>query len=426
MAVKIGFIRNARSEKMVYSPIQGTLRSLILLSIVAVLISGCSFAPIVSHQSIAYNKSYDTEFNEQMLLNIVRASTGRPLRFTRLASVTQAIKAQANLSGSESFSLQNTTGIPGRAVLGQALELSGAMISGSGNVSTGPTFNVNPIETQDFYKGILNQVNVDVFKLFFESQLPQSIVSALLIDRIDIKVDDGRRCSIRNDPRVLEDQADFEVLIADLISRAPSIRKIPNERKVIARNIPISDISLVGIAKLEEAGLNIKFNDANNTLSVRNKASFRYEVYLERGNRVLASIEGSDAIEGQITPASTCRQRGIKVDLDSPRQKISDVKLRSVDGVFHYLGKVIQSQLSDPPNIATAQEGISNARVPILLVEINSSDGSQVKVGYRGSIYSIPDQESYSMTSLALLSQLFYLNLAAETLQPSSTVLIAN
>jgi hypothetical protein len=103
-------------------------------------VSGCAVVDQYSGRATVYNAEAEEAHNQGLLLNIVRASLRHPRQFTIVQKITGTAQAQGSLNLAFPFG-SNASSTPGTAIL-------------NGGASGGPSFDVAPLETSDFYEGL--------------------------------------------------------------------------------------------------------------------------------------------------------------------------------------------------------------------------------------------------------------------------------
>ena len=174
----------------------------------ATAIAGCS-SDKLAVQAVGYNLASEQVHNNQMLLNIVRASQRRPLEFTTLQSITGSGSSDAQIA-LELPLAQN--GDEQATILRPQLARSGR-----------PTFSISVLDTQEFYQGILRPLTLQVFDFYMKRGLSRRLLFDLFFSGISVTVTaEGDRnrfgADFAND--VSDDQAfdDYQTLIEALLS----------------------------------------------------------------------------------------------------------------------------------------------------------------------------------------------------------------
>ncbi len=151
----------------------------------SLLLGGCvSYGRVVSHDAIQFNKAYERYSNEEILLNIIRGSKNRPMKFTTLSQVQGSLTV--SVGSNSMFSLGPETA-------------GGRSISPTLTVSKNPSFTLaNQNRDQAFMNGILTAIPATTLRYFISQGWKEPLLFNLLFDRIEIKVDEVAVCTFTN------------------------------------------------------------------------------------------------------------------------------------------------------------------------------------------------------------------------------------
>ncbi|HMG78484.1 MAG TPA: hypothetical protein VK591_07365 [Xanthobacteraceae bacterium] len=153
------------------------------------LVVGCEMLePQLSPRTYKVNESSDAVLNNAILLNIVRAGYSEPLNFITIAKYT----AGDQLTGGAAigpFNFATLFSKPSTSTYGPA------SISNQVNNS----FDLNTMDTQQFYQGMLQPLDPIALELWFRQGLPRALVFYLLLDSIRLSASDGVY-EYKNDP----------------------------------------------------------------------------------------------------------------------------------------------------------------------------------------------------------------------------------
>jgi hypothetical protein len=156
------------------------------------LAAGCELLdPSLAPRTYSVNQSSDVVLNNAVLLNIVRAGYSEPLNFISIAKYT----AGDQLTGTGAvgpFSIAALSTHPSRTY---------GPVSLSGQLSN--SFDLNTMDNQEFYQGMLQPLDPIALELWFRQGLPRALVFYVLLDSIRISSSDGVY-EYKNDP--LDDQ----------------------------------------------------------------------------------------------------------------------------------------------------------------------------------------------------------------------------
>ena len=117
-------------------------RASFFLPAIAVGLTSCAIVDQYSSHAVAYNIEAEQAQEQQLVLNIVRASLRRPMQFTSVTTITGSQSASATAGLTAPFGSHSTANTG----------TFGASVSG------GPTFTVPVLDTQDFYRGMLQGI----------------------------------------------------------------------------------------------------------------------------------------------------------------------------------------------------------------------------------------------------------------------------
>jgi hypothetical protein len=149
----------------------------ILMLAAALGLAGCAIVDEYSGRAVAYNIEAEQAQDQQLLLNLVRASLRRPMQFTSVSSIT----GQQSVSGTASVTVPFSNVMTKSGVFG-------------GSVSGGPTFTVPVLDTQEFYRGILQGIPAELIDLLIHSGYSSELVFNLLIEKIEMTKVDDKEC----------------------------------------------------------------------------------------------------------------------------------------------------------------------------------------------------------------------------------------
>lgn len=165
------------------------MRILTSLAVAGVLLSGCAFQKQVHNIAIDYNEAVASTSNELTFLNIVRAREQHPLHFTTISamrggvSMTLGSELGIGIKGEALTSDFDRDGVLTGTQTGRGVETPTPKVSGS--FTTGPSFDVGILNTQDFQRGILSPVPAKVVGHFLEQGWPPEYLTALFVERVE-------------------------------------------------------------------------------------------------------------------------------------------------------------------------------------------------------------------------------------------------
>jgi hypothetical protein len=145
----------------------------VVVVVAACLLAGCSLAGMIQSGSVDYNETYEQVTNIGLVTNILRARDFAPLNFSTLSDIRTGVTASGQIS--ESFPFGPLKGTMTRASEGTGLSLA-----------INPSFEIAPIDTQDFTRGILTPIDPMLIKYYFDRQVSQKLLMYLLFTQISV------------------------------------------------------------------------------------------------------------------------------------------------------------------------------------------------------------------------------------------------
>ena len=417
------------------------MRKFCLLGMAAVVavLSGCGATNSTTFRSMsaAYREVVEAYSNDNILINVVRASQKMPVSFLDIPSImgTGNVSANAGVTATaNSISTMSNTLTPNVGL----------------TVSGGYTFTQSSLDNATFMKPFLSAIQPEIVGYLSANQAaPRSVLYSLVIDSIDVVTDKKDViASFVNDPSK-EDYLSFQrvlyVLVAAGLSVEPTFMKVPQSpvmdeatmrasmgmfTAALASGITVDEIATPGRPKRYQlVRLLPQFRMCLN----------RTDGQILFGDSLAASMYCTQTFKAR-APSRTATELGkLLSGLGSQTYKdlSISIKLRSTRNVFDFLGQVVSMQDSEKPTIVKifnpeALEAKPNSTVedfppvPLFIVHKNQRLANTLTaLEYRGATYSIPDDSnSFSKEVMVLLSQLLTLNKIAGSIPPSPSVLV--
>ena len=417
------------------------MRKFCLLGMAAVVavLSGCGSTNSTTFRSMsaAYREVVEAYSNDNILINVVRASQKMPVSFLDIPSImgTGNVSANAGVTATaNSISTMSNTLTPNVGL----------------TVSGGYTFTQSSLDNATFMKPFLSAIQPEIVGYLSANQAaPRSVLYSLVIDSIDVVTDKKDViASFVNDPSK-EDYLSFQrvlyVLVAAGLSVEPTFMKVPQSpvmdeatmrasmgmfTAALASGITVDEIATPGRPKRYQlVRLLPQFRMCLN----------RTDGQILFGDSLAASMYCTQTFKAR-APSRTATELGkLLSGLGSQTYKdlSISIKLRSTRNVFDFLGQVVSMQDSEKPTIVKifnpeALEAKPNSTVedfppvPLFIVHKNQRLANTLTaLEYRGATYSIPDDSnSFSKEVMVLLSQLLTLNKIAGSIPPSPSVLV--
>jgi hypothetical protein len=429
--------------------------SMMFLSALLAVISGCGSPNSTSFRSMshAYREVVESYSNDNILINIARASKKMPVSFLDIPSImgTGSVSANAGLSATVYSGNPGSLGgflQPWAGAVGLANYIPTASLS----VSGGYTFTQSSLDNATFMRPFLLDIKPEIVAYLTSNHAaPKSILYSLLVSSIDV-VNDKREVvsSFVNDPSskdYLGFQRALYILVAAGLTAEPTFVKMPMS--------PILDEKLAR----DSFGMLVGALAAGVTLDEVSQPGrpkqFRLIKLMPDWRLCLNKTDGEVLFGKSLSPENYCTQsyksttaqrtatelRALLSDgSDSGLKNLSiKVNLRSTRNIFDFLGDIVAMQNAENPHIVKVfNPELLNASdsakvsdfppVPLFVMQKNKSVGKPLtSLNYRGDTYTVPDHEiseSFTKDVIVLLSQLLTLNKIAGSIPPSPSVLV--
>jgi hypothetical protein len=196
----------------------------LLIVSASLIATSCALPSVVQRQTVEYNTAAAAMANQLALMNIIRAEQHLPIFYTSISRLSgstvvtatggfnAAIKSASpvdteSLTNAPATTIGSTTTTPPAAPAGAANSVaavnsvtttvtnlaSRAVTSGGslytpsigGQVVSGPSFDINILDTQQFYQGILADVPFSTIELLINQGFDDQFLMRLLIERIE-------------------------------------------------------------------------------------------------------------------------------------------------------------------------------------------------------------------------------------------------
>ena len=429
--------------------------SMMFLSALLAVISGCGSPNSTSFRSMshAYREVVESYSNDNILINIARASKKMPVSFLDIPSImgTGSVSADVGLSATVYSGNPGSLGgflQPWAGAVGLANYIPTASLS----VSGGYTFTQSSLDNATFMRPFLLDIKPEIVAYLSSNHAaPKSILYSLLVSSIDV-VNDKREVvsSFVNDPSskdYLGFQRALYILVAAGLTAEPTFVKMPMS--------PILDEKLAR----DSFGMLVGALAAGVTLDEVSQPGrpkqFRLIKLMPDWRLCLNKTDGEVLFGKSLSPENYCTQsyksttaqrtatelRALLSDgSDSGLKNLSiKVNLRSTRNIFDFLGDIVAMQNAENPHIVKVfNPELLNASdsakvsdfppVPLFVMQKNKSVGKPLtSLNYRGDTYTVPDHdisESFTKEVIVLLSQLLTLNKIAGSIPPSPSVLV--
>jgi hypothetical protein len=399
------------------------------------ILSGCGStgAPDFSQMSAKYANILEQYQINMIFQNILRSSEDRPVSFLDMptingsGSITTTPYASAFFSGGI---------LPYNA---SYLPINGGLnsITPGISLSVGNTFNFtqSSLDNAVFWKGYLNELPIEMVKYFEHNHIPREVLFSLVVDEIIITQPDGSVTYLINNP-LRPDYPEFQKRLYKLIGYGLGAYLVDTSQKI---GPPLSASNLKStfgenaFQVMKDSGVVLQrvSSDSNLTFQpIEVSKKYRICINVNKYENFIREEFGDE-----IFCQETLVQEIKKTNLAKKKQPKVEIRIRSTNNIFEFLGQVVKAQLADPPYMLTlpptATTFNSNKKTAneyaLLVVDKDKSQPrpfSSIE-GLDGSIYSIPSQNNgYSPLAIKLLSQFMSLQKIPGSIPASPSVLL--
>jgi hypothetical protein len=425
-------------------------RSLPGYALIAALLAGCAApSPSFLDMSQVYQSEIEKYQNNNLLLNIVRASKNMPLSFLDIpnvigtGSLSETVGLGAFLYGSAPSSVSGFFSPAAASAFGTS-----SYYNPSASISVGRSFNftLSSLQNAQFEKGFLQKITLDVVHFFTNDHVSKELLFLLLIDRFDFVDPDGKKNVLLNNP-LLPGYADFQKQLRKLVDSGLTTELIASQVKIGPPMSPEQLLDKNGLVSyVGMADKNIVLLDISNG----NQKQFQLFQNIKQVRFCFAPTPFQSEVveyfgEGMLcaNPFKTDDKKSNAVgQLKADKKKSTAdhnpllISLRSTKDVFQYLGEVydVQVATTNPYTVGlrkwvdkgNSKLELSNDLSPLFVISTGSPKERVVaNIGYDGTQYYVPTENSgYSVYVINLLSQLVNLLKIPGSIPASPAVLI--
>lgn len=363
-----------------------------------------------------------------ILINIIRASSERPLSFLDIPS----INGSGNVTTSPSLNA-SLNGLIGGLAGGPAGITS---ISPSLSLSFGNSFNFSQssLDNATFLRGFLSPIPVETAKFFISDNLPREVMFSLVIAAIEIKQPDGKSVKYINNP-LLPEYPEFKDELYRLLSYGLTVDQVQEEA-----NKPPMRPGRIPNNPMPGGGYNPSFSGMGSPyggmgggyggmggMYGQSQPQTQYKVCVDEN-------KFANFVKQEFSPGIFC-----KTSAGSDNKKGSKAELiltiRSTHSVFEFLGQVVAAQnqavpylVTLPPSDTTRPRKVGQENQYALLV-VRKNDPSVKSFAsiknLDGDVYSIPSESNgYSPMVMRIISQLLSLNKIPGSIPSSPGILL--
>lgn len=399
--------------------------SLIAISTLCTLITGCSLGPgVLKSSRLSYNKAVHTSANEELLLNMVRLRYREPMQFLQIGNITSQYSYSTDLSLKGSIPL-----------LGSAIDVLTA--NGSVARSEKPTISYKPLEGKQFVNRVLEETNLNTFLLLIRGGWNIERVSRILVDSVG---------ELTNYPKY-SSYGDFVKLMQlwdKLQDRGDLVfTYLPGKNRIIADSIPKSQVVLENLVTASQQGYSIKPSGNGQYQLTKTgpaklvmKVIYRSQTEADQADTLLGvkpqhTITSDGGLLEHIEFTDTLLSAESQVTHKGSLVKLPLV-LRSFSKQLFALSRSIKMPEKDQAMVKThlnsKGESIDVRKALSSLINIKTSssilkpDNALVAVDYRGAWFYIDKNDGKSLSTFAMLTLLYSLQAGEEESGPVLTI----
>jgi len=363
-----------------------------------VALPGCSFPRQLQGIAIDHNQVVANTADSLTLINILRARDGRPLQYTSISRISDNVEARAtgNLSGLVVISGSNAATVsPGV----------------TGSLASNPNFDITIHDSQAFQRGILQPIDPETIKLYLRTGWRADLLTLLLVERIDFVLVDS---SGDNTPASF---AGRSVRPGDVITSLNNDPVVADSARQFGSFVRC--FTLVPPLTAEAQGIDIGRSGTKDC----NGQTFK----TAGGGAVTARLDAD------VTTVDLADPGGVALRIDGSNACIMVrpvVTYRSLDGVLYsFTGCVrVSEDKGGTAPIHTLHARPGRKEDDEAFMTINKGRGGRFALSaeLEGVAWHIPAASCCSHQIIALVEQLFNLNIAGSAAPLSTAVRVVN
>jgi len=411
-----------------------------LAVMLACLLSGCSFAPMIEGDAVDYDQTYEDVANHLLVTNILRARDRAPLYFSNISLIHASIQGTA--SAGVTFPFGPIFKSTQRGTAASAI-----------SIQTAPSFDIAPLNTQEFTQGILKPIDPLTVKYYFDRAVSQKMLVYLFFSRIRRAVPTSTSTSapsdagdLLNDPTNPEKFREFVSFVDKVFEGAPDGAPViqANQVEPLHPVGPPFKVDMVqglrGLLQADPAKYRLVYKRESGEAQLYSVGP--QEVFFCRGLTPLpmvglpslADIPVSTAIDTQVASGQmktlrqnlaqiadvekqVCTARSAEFHAGTTQTYFGSIYMRSAEGIIQYLGALARSK---------EYEQLQHDHIGFTLVSFSDGpDGARFGVEYKGRTYYVrspTDRSDRTLEVLALLTQVLNLSKVAKEIPTTKAV----
>jgi len=415
------------------------------------LLSACAVAPSFSDMSNAYQTEVEKYSNNNLLLNVVRASKRMPLSFLDIPSVLGTGTIGTSGSWTEAWT--------SAGVLGAALSGVNNTINPGLSTSRGFNFTQSSLDNAEFTKGFISPINMANVSFFMAGRTSKHLLFNLFVESLSFQRD-GKQITLINDP-YSANYHDFTKamnllvdlgLTTEMVQKMNMVGPAMDQNTLLSKNILATFITTPNrggtLLSKEENGKTVyqyavpevSYRFCFDPVVAKEKVTERFGAHflcntMARSGDNMPKLISEQKVADKVSTKSsmtTTQKSESKASTDVIDQ--FSLQIRSPQEVFSYLGVVTNYQLRNerkvfvevPSNWGdfTGQKS-ENRMLPIFMINAATSAGKIATVTYEDVNYYVPQVDNgYSSDTMKILAQLVSICKISGSIPPSPAVLV--
>jgi hypothetical protein len=430
-----------------------SIKTFCSIAVLSALLTGCAMTGSTSFQAMSssYREVLEGYANDNILINIIRASERLPLSFLDMPNVTGSGSISGGVGIAGNIMSANPASI--RGFFTSSAEIAGSYYAPNASFAVNNSFNFtqSSLDNQSFMQSFLSDLKPeDINSLINNGAGPKSILYSLVIENVQIRDGNGNVLQQWDNHPTSPKYAEFQRILYRLIDSGLRT-EVVSQREVLSGPIDLDFVS----QNLDKVNSFYSMPNVRLTPVKHDHKSRMYEFVRVTPIIRLCLINNKSAenFEKQFTDSAFCNPHYTKSDV--PHNLIGDlskpgathddkhilaIKLRSPRNIYSFVGSIVSLQLQPNPKIIKVKNSdlfgtnpgtvrdLSDDASSLPLFEVfknNQSIRPIATVNYRGSTYSIPaDLTSRSREVLILLSEILTLSKVPGSIPASPAVLI--
>jgi hypothetical protein len=401
--------------------------------------------------STSYREVLEGYANDNILINVIRASEKLPMSFLDMPSVVGTGSIGATVGIATNIMSTNPASIAG--FFSSTAANAGSYYAPSASLGVNNSFNFtqSSLDNQPFMQSFLSDLKPeDINSLTNNSAGPKSILYSLVIENVQIRDADGHVLQNWDNDPTSPKYAEFQRILYRLINSGLRT-EVVSQREILSGPIDLDFVS----QNLDKV---TPFYTMPNVSLVPVKDKLKSRMYefvrITPVTRMcLIKNKREETLQNQFTSSAFCNPHFKNAEI--PHNLIGDlskpgvthdnkhslaIKLRSPRNIYAFLGSIVSLQLQPDPKIIKIKNSDFFEAKPDMVLDLNDDESSLplfevfknnrsirpiAMINYRGSTYSIPaDRTSRSREVLILLSEILTLSKVPGAIPASPAVLI--